>query len=554
MPTVKRHTWTSESLIEHLSDSLGPQWDCSSIEYVNTKTPVTVRCYKHSTLVSRTPAQLLRGEIYCPSCFLEQRHHEWVEASREVWGDRWDYSDTEYVESRAKVKIRCREHGYFWQRPKNHLQSVGCPECARENNRLRNVGTLESFISKAREVWGDRWDYTHSEYQGRRSHITITCKEHGDFLQFVEGHLEGQVGCKWCREYNAPISYSEFVRRSVELWGEGRWDIFEESYTSYADLITFRCLVHDRTFTQRGADHLRGNSGCVPCSRSSASKAEDQIAEFIESKGISVERNVRNLIPSRSLEVDIYLPSCQVAIEYNGVYWHSEKFVPKEYHSDKRILLKEQGIRLVQIWEDDWHDRTDIVKRHLEHILDVPSTTRKVNGRDVSVREISYTTASQFLTTYHIQGASSGTVYLGLFDSDDSLVAVGVFKSQGTDYVLVRYATSCLVRGGHSKLIRYFERNYTYGTLITFADLSYSEGDLYRKTGWTETKVLPPDYSYTKCGGRHHKFGYRKSRFKDDPKLIYKEGLSERQLSALNGLHRVYDSGKIRFEKRRSLD
>lgn len=108
--------------------------------------------------------------------------------------------------------------------------------------------------------------------------------------------------------------------------------------------------------------------------------------------------------------------------------------------------------------------------------------------------------------------------------------------------------------GGHSKLVAYVERNFQYGKLITFADLTFGGGDLYRSTGWIEDTIIRPDYSYVVSGSRRHKFNYRRKRFKTDPSLLFVEELSESQLAELNKIPWVYDAGKIRFIKPKKDD
>ena len=105
------------------------------------------------------------------------------------------------------------------------------------------------------------------------------------------------------------------------------------------------------------------------------------------------------------------------------------------------------------------------------------------------------------------------------------------------------------VQGGHSRIVSYFEKTYNPESLCTFADLTFSDGGLYRNTGWREDKLLPPDYSYLRSGVRQHKFSYRITRFRNDPSLEFVEGATERELAAMNNLLRVYDAGKIRFTR-----
>lgn len=253
-------------------------------------------------------------------------------------------------------------------------------------------------------------------------------------------------------------------------------------------------------------------------------------------------------------ELDIYIPSLNIAIECNGVYWHSEGAgKDRNFHKAKLDACRAAGIQLIQIWEDDWAERQDVVKSMLAHKLGA-SQARMVYARQTDAVDITATEARVFLNAHHIQGAITGSFYLGLRERGTAeLVAVMVLKRQGgkasSVLRLERYATSLRLPGGHSKLVSYAERHIEDWTeLVTFADLEVSDGSLYEATGWVQDAVLRPDYRYVVGNTRRHKFGYRLARFRDDPDLEYEPGLTERELASLNKLHRVWDSGKIRFK------
>ena len=117
---------------------------------------------------------------------------EFIKRSQAVHGNRYDYSKVEYADYRSEVCIICREHGEFWQKPKNHLSGYGCPICSG-----RKKMRTSDFIKKARSVHGDKYDYSKAEYKGNTEKICIICQEHGEFWQRANNHLKG-VGCPKC--------------------------------------------------------------------------------------------------------------------------------------------------------------------------------------------------------------------------------------------------------------------------------------------------------------------------------------------------------------------
>lgn len=279
----------------------------------------------------------------------------------------------------------------------------------------------------------------------------------------------------------------------------------------------------------------------------SRSLREDGLAQYL-STHIDLVRSDRIQIAPK--ELDIWIPSKSLAIEFNGLYWHSEKFKHKNYHREKYLACKDRGIRLLQVWEDDWLYRRPIVEGMILNRLGL-NAADTVGARKTMVdRVVPVAEARRFLERNHIQGWTSASYRYGLrFEGE--LVALLNMKSvlgQDADWDLVRYATDRSVPGGFSKLLKAFRSDHA-GSIKTFADLTWSDGDLYKKTGFKQTAILEPDYCYVRANSRQreHKFGYRKSRFEADPDLMFDPTLTEAELAKLNGLTRIYDAGKIKF-------
>lgn len=529
---------TKEIFLERAHARWGDRWDYSETVYARSKSPVEIRCPEHGAFM-QSPESHLKGYVGCGRCSGQLVDTaEFIRRSLEVWGTKWDYSKTEYVTNKRKVIVTCPQHGDFSVWPRHHQDGVsGCPTCG-DRRRISS----EDFLAKAYSVWGDRWDYSKTVFLKTTEEVTITCPQHGEFSQTPKLHLTGGMGCLGC----SARTEEGFMNRASTIWDD-RWDYSKTMYAGANSHLVITCPQHG-DFKQIAEKHLRKNVGCRSC-KVQTSGSELELGEFLNSLGFMVEAGRRDLLQESRQEVDFYIPSKQVGIEFNGVYFHSEKFKDKNYHLQKLSIAQLSGIKLIQIWEDDWILRTNIVKEHIRQVLG-QSTRPKVNGRDLSIQEISVSQAREFLAANHIQGFVPSSIYLGGVVGDE-LVAVASFRKQGEDFLLTRYATTSQVRGGHSKLIKHFERNYSYKTLITFADLTFGCGGLYRSTGWVEDGTLPPDYSYLRNGIRYHKFKYRITKFKNDPTLKYEEGLTERELAKLNGLLRVYDAGKIRFIKPR---
>lgn len=289
---------------------------------------------------------------------------------------------------------------------------------------------------------------------------------------------------------------------------------------------------------------------CFECTNGyRTSKPEKQIVDFLVQENVKVITNSRTVISP--FELDVYIPEKNIAIEYNGLYWHTEKKgKSKTYYYDKWLACKEQGIQLIQVWEDDWKHNPELVKRMILHKLGI-NQDFKVYARASVVKVISTDVAKTFLEMNHIQGNVLATHKLGLFHKNE-LVSVMLFQktSDPSRYSLVRYATSCNVPGGFTKLLSYAEKTVPLmKTVETFSDNCLSTGALYEYNGFTVEKTLLPDYKYLYKGKRYHKFLFRKKRFKEDAELTYKATLTERELADLNGVSRIWDAGKIKWVK-----
>lgn len=277
----------------------------------------------------------------------------------------------------------------------------------------------------------------------------------------------------------------------------------------------------------------------------SSSYPERELRSILDGWGVKYIGNDRTQISPK--ELDIYIPEHQLAIEYCGLMWHSDAFVDKNYHKAKYDMCKERGIRLVTIFEDEWIHNRDVVVSKIQHLLKC-GTRDRVFARQCSLIHVPSDRSKEFLNDNHIQGNGPGSISVGL-EYDGELVAVAKYRDDGNgDYLLNRFATSKTVVGGFTKLERFFDKEYNPSTVTTFADLRWSEGDLYEQSGYTLVSKLRPDYAYIDKDNftRIHKFNFRHSRLKD--KLTdYDPNLSESENCANNGWHKIYNCGLLKY-------
>ena len=248
---------TTEEFIENAKAAHGDRYDYSEVEYVNNKTNVTIICPDHGPF-SCTPNNHVSHYAGCAKCKGANplSAETFVERSRAVHGDRYDYSQVRYKNSYAKVIIVCRNHGSFEQNPTNHVSSrAGCPECS--GRRL----TTEKFIEKAEAVHGDRYDYSRVAYVNSRTHVTIICPDHGPFSLTPPNHVGGKVGCPECKGVKRHSNES-FIEKANTIHSD-RYDYSQVEYVNSRTDVTIICPDHG-PFSQTPHDHL-GKTGCHEC-------------------------------------------------------------------------------------------------------------------------------------------------------------------------------------------------------------------------------------------------------------------------------------------------
>jgi len=326
------------------------------------------------------------------------------------------------------------------------------------------------------------------------------------------------------------------------FFSTNKYELLSKKYHRASEKLQIKC-PENHLFEMRYGDFRDGHR-CPYCSKSKQfSNAEKEIGAYIKSFNFEIIENNRNIIPP--LELDIAIPEKKIAIEYCGLYWHSEDRIDKNYHLNKLEKCKEQGYRLITIFEDEWFYKEEIIKNRLKHILG--RETEKIYARKCNLSKIDNLLAKFFIDQHHLQGYKSSTICLGAYYTTE-LVAVMTFTDLNNGvFELNRFCVNKNVVGIASKLLEHFKRNYKWKKIISFADKRWSEGNLYEKLGFSKEKILTPDYSYFRENRiRFHKFNFRHAGMKNKLEN-YNPELSESVNMKNNGWSKIYDCGKIRY-------
>lgn len=293
----------------------------------------------------------------------------------------------------------------------------------------------------------------------------------------------------------------------------------------------------------------RMKSLSIDINRYYQSKGERELYEFILSLGLSAKQNDRSILNGQ--ELDIVIEDKKIAIEYNGVFWHSEgNGKTRSYHKQKYVLAKQQGYRLVQIWENEWITSRSKIEARLKHIL--CSSNTKIFARKCVVERLSADQYRPFLELHHTQGNCSGvTLAYGLI-YNQRLVAVMTFgksRFEQNKWELLRYASSCAVVGGASKLFKAMINDATPREVVSYSDLRWGDGNVYQTIGMVFVHETPPNYHYfhaskpltlmSRVRFQKHKLGAILADYNPD--------MSEWDNMKRNNYDRIWDCGHAKY-------
>lgn len=525
-----------ESFIKESNEVHQCKYDYSGVDYKGVTTKVKIICPIHGEFW-QAPRIHLKG-CGCPKCGFERQNdatrlttEEFIIRANKIQGNKYDYSKVEYVDYNTKVCIICPEHGEFWQTPNKHLLGQGCPKCG-NTKKL----SLTEFIERSRKIHGNKYDYSKARYVNNGTKVCIICPIHGEFWQTPHNHLIGR-GCNKCK--NNKISVSEtkttekFVLEARKVHGD-KYDYSKTEYLSAKDKVCIICLEHGE-FWQEASSHLSG-CGCPKCNHI-ISKAEMEIVDFIKGKHkIEVITNNRNMLTGHK-ELDIYIPSLKIAFEYDGMIWHSDRFrIDSNYHLNKTEECLKQGIKLYHVFEYEWINKREIVKRKIEQILGFVNDENNILN-ECNIMEINEEIAKDFNEKNNLQGHFASSLYMGGFYNGKLVSVISLSRENDNEWRLTRLAYNTNNDTIIKKSMNYFIDKYKPHKIEAFDDRRWvviQTDSIYNRFGFDFAEILPPDYGYTKGQNDY----------------INKEKLKDCRLS--NDYYRIYDCGQYKYEWRRN--
>ena len=323
----------------------GEQYDYSKSEYINVDSKLNIICKKpeHGTFF-QTPYKHLNRKQGCPICGIEKSKNKRIKPfskfhsqAIKIHGEKYDYSKSEldYSGAFSKIIITCKKHGDFLQTPDNHVNDgKGCYQCGLDSHSLLFLRTQEEFIALAKEVHGNKYDYSLTEYKGADRKVIIICKEHGKWKQFASSHLKGH-NCPSCTG-NSGLTKEEFVEKAIKQHGE-IYNYNKVNYVNAHKKVKIECPYHG-FFKQAPSDHIYSNGkGCPKCRET---VGERKIRLYLESHGINYkyQKRFKDCNHKTTLPFDFYLPESKTLIEFDGI----QHFEPVSICGGEKALKSQQ--------------------------------------------------------------------------------------------------------------------------------------------------------------------------------------------------------------------
>lgn len=423
-----------------------------------------------------------------------------------------------------EVKIQYRRYNQSINRGGYYTCSSNCSKEKRNKTNLLKYGESNPFKSE------------HFKKKSKESSLKKWGSEHFRSSEKWKNYSDNEIGKR------KNTIFKQFLNENPNVVGQDD------------DNFIVKCYIHGevklpkKIFSNRKITKTEYCCECNPIDKNISGK------EVLLMKLISdiYDGEIITSYKINQKEIDIYLPELKLGFEFNGNRWHSELFLKNDYHLKKTQICKDNGIRLIHIFEDDFDNKLNIVKSIISNVLNLSDKiyARKTLLKKISDKEI----VQKFLINNHLQGFVNTNINYGLYFNDE-LVSLMTFmktrkilnkSNKESEYELVRFCnkTGISVVGGASKLFNQFIKEHHPVTVLSYCDLSWANGDLYKNLGFRSIGVTKPNYHYVIKGKRENRINYQKHKL---VKKGYDKNLTEVEIMNQLGYYRIFNCGNEKF-------
>ena len=535
-------------------------------------------------VLPRLYKKLVSRDHFCTRCNLQHMyfkpasHH--IECIKKLIAKRNAEGRGPLVEvlkyERPNVSLKCPTHGLITipSRAFRDNWSWTCLQCSKElrGANYRRPELFESVVNASDYEFTS--DY---KYEGSYVKVKLICYTHKRIFKVIPNGVASSgivKGCSLCREQKdtrkgVQVSLNEINAQVAEK--NIKCLKFKDALKCSQVRYKWLCNGCNATWiTKERWTYTKGPAGCSTCNSTSTSKGEKDLLKYIlkfkpdavnQYKLYKLKDDKRNYYG-----LDVFVPSINVGFEFNGTFWHSTAASikyrgslgkSKTRHIEKTDACEAAGIRLVHVWEHDWLRNPHATKALIRNALGV--TSKRVYARKTKVKPaLNKDMVRKFYNKYHIQGAPRSGITLGL-SYQNKCVALMTFSqaisARGSSakagyWELTRFATSASIVGGASKLLKAFEDLYKPKSVISYSDRQHFTGALYPTLGFKFVHKTKEDYKVIWPGGEIKR---KTSTTRANLAKVFGKDFDTTKTELANsislGLHRIYDAGKIKWER-----
>ena len=494
-----------EQVLSEIKELYGDKYEIKCDDYQNNKSRIEVTCNTCGFVFNTTINSLLCGHG-CKKCASEQlklKHvptKSIIEHFKSIHGDMFDYSlmTKEQYRENDKVEIICKKHGPFTAEIRRHYSSVCCRKCVNENVILTNiVRDKEDALAELKTLCGENIRCVNpDDYKRTNTPLTFECKICGHIFNRSLNRMQCVNTCPECNKAITSLKRTKSTEKFIEDCKSVHGDKYDYSGTIYkgsTKKVSVKCNDCGRTFSIEANSHLSGH-GC-PYHLLNKSKIECEILEYVHSIYDGEVTNNNRSILANNHELDIYIPDKSVAIELDGLFWHSEACKEKEYHLNKTQECASLGINLIHIFEDEWVYNKDMVKKHIKEAIGIGTN---IDGRDITTSECYQIKAQQFYSSQHINYIpdKQHTHYCANYNGETVFMAT----FDGNKLVMYCYKEGYFGRGVLDVIVKAYKHNKLIDSI------TYEHDDrtgIFQENNFEKCEFIEPKFYYIKGDKRY---------------------------------------------------